>query len=874
MNTTRNDNLESKCFDDNQFKENQPINSIKVTSRGYQSNILQSLALQVNQKKKFNSQKRDIYVQKFMKNIQSGNQKIKQLNQLQLQMINDKASSQKTIIQKKSTLPKINGRQQLFLQNLRNSFNKNLDRVPILYPSTKFKILWDTISVLTRLYFTFVIPLDIGWQYQSFIFYDFKAVSIIALLFIIFDLILSLNTAYYKDGQLVTNRMMILRHSLLNSYGLQWFTVFLLIVFFFISISEEALYGTKTTFSFLILILFLVHFKPIITIVNYYEENLNFNKQVQSILELVKLLFVMFYSIHFFSCIWMLVGSYSITKHNKSWVLQSGVEDAEWQIQYLQSFYYSAVTMFTIGYGDVTPQSSAEKVVAVSYIIAASIQLPYSVNTLGTIIQQISVYTVEKKRKLRIINSYLNQQKISQDLQIQIREYLTFRWENQQGSKNEEIEQLIGQLSTDLKDSLVTESYQQILKKCSLFNIGFSKEFKSTLVKYAKEIALQPEQELHSDESQHNNLYYIISGEMQILHSNGLNLGTLVPGQQIGLKSFITSSQKPGKYRSVGFTKLICLEQKYFLKLLLEYPEDYEKYCQIKDSLLFSNQNQDLLPQTCFSCSKKFHSMIDCPLIHYVPDKEKILKSFTFPTNQIRAQFNRRIRIMNFLTQEQVIEGLKIASKQLLKDNPEIVKLYSTEYMISEPDSIKASLSDLQVLEQSSHASNEQDKVSEKQQIQKVNKFKKAVHKIISINNEYQQYISFHQLDPRKSQQLLQNTLALRLKVLEDLKSDIFKKEIDLIQYLLQLNNIDYFFDTFQFENAINFKNYFPKDNYKHLFKEKEQKRNIKLLRRFLLYFLQPCIVIDQFKLITDDISLKLCQKRKNLYFSVDLVLH
>ncbi|CAD8125819.1 unnamed protein product [Paramecium sonneborni] len=867
MNSTRNDNLESKYFDDNQFKENQPMNQMKTTSRGYKTNILQSLALQGNQKKKFNSQKRDIYVQKFMKNVQSGNQRIKQLNKLQLQMINDKASSQKTIIQKKSTLPKINGRQQLFLQNLKNSFNKNLDRVPILYPSAKFKILWDTISVFTRLYFTFVIPLDLGWQQKSFIFYDFKAVSVISLLFIIFDLILSLNTAYYKDGQLVTNRMRIIRHSLFNSYGLQWFTVFLLIVFFFISISEEALYGTKSTFSFLILILFLVHFKPIITIVNYYEENLNFNKQIQSILDLVKLLFVLFYSIHFFSCIWMLVGSYSITTYNKSWVLQSAVEDAEWQIQYLQSFYYSAVTMFTIGYGDVTPQSSAEKVLAVTYIIAASIQLPYSVNTLGTIIQQISVYTVEKKRKLRIINSYLNQQKISQDLQIQIREYLTFRWENQQGNKNEEVEQLIAQLSTNLKDSLVTESYQQILKKCSLFNIGFSQEFKSTLVKYAKEIALQPEQELNSDEQSQNNLYYIISGEMQILHQNGLNLGTLIAGQQIGLKSFITSTQKPEKYRSVSFSKLICLEQKFFLKLLQEYPDDYEKYCQIKDSLLFSDENHNLLPQTCFSCSKKFHSMINCPLIHYVADKEKILKSFTYPRNQSRVKFNRRIRILNFFNREQVIEGLKNASQQLLKDNPEIIKLYSTEYMISEFDEIKQqSLNDLQILEQSSHGSNEQDlAISEKPQIQKVNKFKKAVHKIISINNEYQQYIQFNQHNSRKS---------LRLRVLEDLKSNIFKKELDLIQQLLQLKNIDYFFDSLQFEIAINFKNYFPKNNYKNLFKEKDHKRNIKLLKRLLLYFLQPCNVIDQFKLITDDISSKLCQKRKNLYFSVDLVLH
>lgn len=95
----------------------------------------------------------------------------------------------------------------------------------------------------------------------------------------------------------------------------------MMILFFFISISEEALFQLKDTFSYQALILFLVHFKPIIISVNYYEENLNLNKKIQSSLELCKLLFVLFYSIHIFSCLWMLVGNYSSQTYNKSWLI-------------------------------------------------------------------------------------------------------------------------------------------------------------------------------------------------------------------------------------------------------------------------------------------------------------------------------------------------------------------------------------------------------------------------------------------------------------------------------------------------------------------------------------------------------------------------
>jgi potassium voltage-gated channel Eag-related subfamily H protein 5 len=43
--------------------------------------------------------------------------------------------------------------------------------------------------------------------------------------------------------------------------------------------------------------------------------------------------------------------------------------------------------MFTVGFGDITPKTEAEVVVTILFIILSSIQLPYSVNTVGNIIQ-------------------------------------------------------------------------------------------------------------------------------------------------------------------------------------------------------------------------------------------------------------------------------------------------------------------------------------------------------------------------------------------------------------------------------------------------------------------------------------------------------
>ena len=48
--------------------------------------------------------------------------------------------------------------------------------------------------------------------------------------------------------------------------------------------------------------------------------------------------------------------------------------------------------MFTIGYGDVVPISYLERVIAILYMAICSIQLSYSVSTVGAIIDKISAY--------------------------------------------------------------------------------------------------------------------------------------------------------------------------------------------------------------------------------------------------------------------------------------------------------------------------------------------------------------------------------------------------------------------------------------------------------------------------------------------------
>ena len=72
--------------------------------------------------------------------------------------------------------------------------------------------------------------------------------------------------------------------------------------------------------------------------------------------------------------------------------------------------------MFTVGYGDITPVSFEERIFAIFYMMICSIQLSYSVSTVGAILDKISAYEEEKMKKVHTINTYMQNKKIGYEL--------------------------------------------------------------------------------------------------------------------------------------------------------------------------------------------------------------------------------------------------------------------------------------------------------------------------------------------------------------------------------------------------------------------------------------------------------------------------
>ena len=88
-------------------------------------------------------------------------------------------------------------------------------------------------------------------------------------------------------------------------------------------------------------------------------------------------------------------------------------------------------------------------------------------------------------------------------------------------------------------------------------------------------------------------LYIIRSGEIGLSLDNKIDnkkiIKKLKSGQIFGEFSFFIGQSREISAFSLDFCNLLKITHEDFLNIVKKYPNEYEKYCQIKDEMTFSN---------------------------------------------------------------------------------------------------------------------------------------------------------------------------------------------------------------------------------------------------------------------------------------------
>ncbi|CAD8105660.1 unnamed protein product [Paramecium sonneborni] len=620
-------------------------------------------------------------IKRFLEKLQIKRKIIETLNQTHLNLIGDKAADSNVVLQYTKSIQRagftLKAMKKLlkmqssleesrmetvkqYYQNIKKQaikFLQNLiDKIPLIQSESLFKMQWDLFAVVFRIILVFLIPLEVAFQTQ--IMFDKNIIlSIIIIVILIMDFLIRINTQQYLNGQAIKDRWRLIVYQAKKSMFIDFLSIIILIIFISIE-PQDQYYKLFTLFT-------LTQYSYVYEILSKSEQLSYFTRPQRGILGLLKFAATLFYILHLFSCVWFWISSLEI---EDSWIQFKELGDKSWQLQYLEALYFAIVTMLTIGYGDNVPKNPSEKIVTIIFILGACLWFSYSVNFIGGIMNDITQNQVERNQKMRVINKYMSKRNIPFALQHQIKEYLTYRWK-EDDEVDLDIEQaLLSQLSDELKEELDKQAHKVFIEKSILLQQFFSQEFRNALFKSIKRKIIPPENTFQIDFNGQHHLCFIEQGHLLYQHKDSKQrskMNTIINlGEFLCVKEFINEDPEMELFKAVGYVSLLVLSKQDFLQTIKDFPEDFQKYCQLKDSIILNIDSTVLNKSVyCPACQHFEHSLAQCPYIQLKSNREVVIKKHQSSKNQQRAPFSRRTNKNLFLAlseKELVTEFAKV----------------------------------------------------------------------------------------------------------------------------------------------------------------------------------------------------------------------
>ncbi|EAR90301.2 cation channel family transporter (macronuclear) [Tetrahymena thermophila SB210] len=383
----------------------------------------------------------------------------------------------------------------------------------------------------------------------------------------------------------------------------------------------------------------------------YVELQLCMRVKKHYLIQLINLVFGLFFIGHIISYLWFLIGYVEINylQNQKSWLADDMYTDAFWWQIYFSSLYWSLTLMST---GSNICSANLEIMFTVIIMLFTSISFGYIVTIIGDILSEMNSNDLKRKQDMNVINNYMRQSSISKELQANVNLYMQQYYQNNFQEEKQNKQLVVSKLSIDLQESLKREQYKEIISQIDiLFNKIISYKALQDIALCIEEEFYLPNQKLKIDNTDQS-LLFIIQGEVEIQTSQGeeninsnYNKKKLGAGKNFGLIEFISGISKNHSLKSTMFTQIVKINRTDFIRIIKDNDLDYQKFCELRDKILFYSNFQDL-NMKCNFCHSFFHQDLNCKLVNFDKNKIYISQSVNQQETQKRV-FHQRNKIKN-----------------------------------------------------------------------------------------------------------------------------------------------------------------------------------------------------------------------------------
>ncbi|KAK6629185.1 hypothetical protein RUM43_003002 [Polyplax serrata] len=298
--------------------------------------------------------------------------------------------------------------------------------------------------------------------------------------------------------------------------------------------------------------------------------------------------------IHWNACFYFAI-SYVIGFGTDNWVYNTrGPRNSTLTRQYIYSFYWSTLTLTTIGETP-QPENDAEYLFVVADFLAGVLIFATIVGNIGSMISNMNLARVDFQNRMDGVKQYMTFRKVSKDLEARVIRWFAYTWANKQALDEDRV---LAALPDKLKAEIAIHVHLDTLKQVQIFQDCEPGLLEELVLKLRLQV-FSPGDYICRKGDVGKEMYIVKRGRLSVVADDGETvLATLGAGSVFGEVSVLeiagnrTGNRRTANVRSLGYSDLFCLAKRDLWEALVDYPEArhslMERGCQLlrKDGLL------------------------------------------------------------------------------------------------------------------------------------------------------------------------------------------------------------------------------------------------------------------------------------------------
>lgn len=271
---------------------------------------------------------------------------------------------------------------------------------------------------------------------------------------------------------------------------------------------------------------------------------------------LAPLLVVMPLLVHIMSCGWIALGSGTIGP------------DPDPVLTYVRAVYWAFTTLTTVGYGDISAKTIGQMLYCcVTQVLGVGI-FGYILSNVAGILARSDAAREHHMDNLDKVETYMNLHHIPNHLREKIRMYYHYMWMNKKGYQDDS---LLADLPSKIQSELLLHINRGIVEKVPFLK-GANSEMLGELMNQLKTKVFVPSEKIFKIDEKGDALYFIQSGEVEIITRDGNVIATLSDGAFFGEMALISDKPRGATAKAKTYCDVYLLEKDSFDLVANSYP--------------------------------------------------------------------------------------------------------------------------------------------------------------------------------------------------------------------------------------------------------------------------------------------------------------